>query len=61
MYKKVFRCKLCGALIYTVDIKDVITANIELTNNMKESLIPHYCMNGDLGIAEVIGYKKIGS
>lgn len=59
MYIKIFQCRLCQSFIEK-EIIDDVKANIEFANvNEHEQNIRHYCNDGDMGIAELIGLKKI--
>ena len=59
MYIKIFQCRLCQSLIEK-EIIDDVKANIEFVNvSEHEQTIRHYCDNGDMGIAELIGLKKV--
>lgn len=55
MFIEVYRCKMCGKDILKTYV-DNLLADTELLK--KKEPVRHFCVNGDMGIAEFIGYKK---
>ena len=49
---------MCGEEISKA-YKNKITADIELLQEKERDR--HFCKNGDMGIAEFIGFKRIGN
>lgn len=58
MYVEIYKCKMCGEEISKA-YKNKITADIELLQEKERDR--HFCKNGDMGIAEFIGFKRIGN
>ncbi len=56
MFIEVYRCKMCGEKIQKVYVNDII-ADTELLKNKEPDR--HFCKNGDMGIAEFIGFKRV--
>ena len=56
MYIKIYRCKMCGKEIEK-DIMDNIKADVELLET--GDIERHFCDNGDMGVAEFVGMKKL--
>lgn len=56
MYIKIFRCKMCGKEIQKEKVNRLVAELDYLKETKKER---HFCNNGDLGIAEFIGYRKL--
>lgn len=56
MFVEIYRCKMCGEKISKACVNDII-ADTELLKKKDENR--HFCQNGDMGIAEFIGFKRI--
>lgn len=56
MYEKIYICKMCGKKL-EMGASNRIEADINLL--IKNDRVRHICDNGDLGVAEFAGYKKI--
>lgn len=56
MFVEMYKCKMCGEEISKIHVNDII-ADIELLERKDPDR--HFCKNGDLGIAEFIGFKRI--
>ena len=56
MFIGMYKCKMCGEKISKAYVND-INADTELLKN--KELERHFCKNGDMGITEFIGFKKI--
>lgn len=57
MYQKISKCRMCKK-VFREDINDTIVSigvNLELKKNENDI---HFCENGDIGIIELIGYRK---
>lgn len=56
MYIEIYKCKMCGKEIQKRSVNRII-ADIDFLKEKNNER--HFCVNGDLGIAEFIGYKRI--
>ena len=56
MFIEIYKCKLCEKKISKTRVNDVV-ADVELLK--KKDQCRHFCKNGDKGVAEFIGYKKV--
>lgn len=57
MYVKIYKCKMCGEEKEQEVVNKVI-ADVEVLKKGCDKQ-RHFCKNGDIGIFEIIGYKKI--
>ena len=53
-----YKCKMCGETIQRAYVND-IEADTQLLKNRQVQR--HFCKNGDIGIAEFVGFKKENS
>ena len=58
MFIEMYRCKLCGEKIQKAYVNNII-ADAELLREKEPER--HFCKNGDIGIAEFVGFKKENS
>lgn len=72
IYNQIYKCRMCGAEFcpVTTSGKDKASAMLEnyidRVNGRSNQMLylapyecyPHRCENGDLGVADFIGYKK---
>lgn len=72
VYNQIYKCRKCGAEVCPVTVSNRETASYDMDNCidranavpfMPKHLAPrlyikHYCKNGDLGVADFIGYEK---
>ncbi len=56
MFVEIYKCKMCGEKIQNLNVTDII-ADTNLLKKKTEKR--HFCQNGDIGIIEFIGFKKI--
>lgn len=56
MFVEIYKCKMCGEKIQNLNVTDII-ADTNLLKKKNEKR--HFCKNGDIGIIEFIGFKKI--
>ncbi len=56
MFIEIYKCKMCGEKIQKV-YADNVVADTELLINKEPER--HFCKNGDMGIAEFIGFKRV--
>lgn len=56
MFIEIYRCKMCGKEIEKRSVIDII-ADAELLTEKNNSR--HFCENGDLGITEFVGFKRM--
>lgn len=58
MYKELYKCKLCGFMFETAIVEEKIEADLKINElKRKDSSRVHYCEDGNIGIAEILGYK----
>lgn len=55
MYKKIYKCRMCGKEL-EMEVVNKIEADSSLLQPNER--VRHLCENGNMGIAEFIGYKK---
>lgn len=58
MYVEIYQCKMCGKTIHKLYVDDII-ADTELLKKRDKGR--HFCQNGDRGIMEFIGFKRVDS
>ncbi len=58
MFIEMYKCKMCGEKIQRAYVND-IEADTQLLKNRQVQR--HFCKNGDIGIAEFVGFKKENS
>lgn len=56
MYIEIYKCKMCGEKIQKTYVNDIV-ADIELLKKKQHN--KHFCKNGDMGVVEFIGFKRI--
>lgn len=56
MYIKIYKCKMCGKEIKKGYANRIIADIDCMKDNRKEK---HFCTNGDIGVTEFVGYRKI--
>ena len=56
MFLEIYRCKMCGKK-FEGEYVDKVVADIELLN--KVDVNRHFCKNGNMGVTELVGFKKI--
>lgn len=56
MFSEVYECKMCGKRVEEKCINDIL-ADLDILS-IKEAK-RHFCKNGNLGIMEFLGFKKI--
>lgn len=58
MFIEVYKCKMCGEKIQKAYVNN-LDADTELLK--KKEPTRHFCINGDMGIAEFVGFKRMDS
>ena len=73
-YRAIYKCRLCGEEIAKTTMADKIDVEIQIRNTCAFSsdffnpktahrelrAIPHSCKDGSYGLAEFIGFRKVG-
>ena len=56
MFIEIYKCKMCGEKIQKAYVNDIV-ADVDLLKTKNQNR--HFCKNGDMGILEFVGFKKL--